>query len=164
MRRWRGLKRQWWIHLGLLILRDPGACRGRCSINNQNMTLGLERGLGEMGWCGVVWPGGGGWRWVYTGRIRQEGKRALEDPGKHQVSDVRCGVGSRDLRKDEVSGGREWSQKPEDSVRVESRESNQIPETSQLKHTCRLDNHNSVTLATSVLDRVVKLSPSLYFF
>lgn len=47
------------------------------------------------------------------------------------------------------------------SVRVESRESNQIPGTSQLKHTCRLDNHR-VTLATSILDGGVKLSPSPY--
>lgn len=44
---------------------------------------------------------------MYTGWIRQEGKRALEDSGKHQGSDVRCGVGSRDLSKDEVPGERE---------------------------------------------------------
>lgn len=51
--------------------------------------------------------GDGGWSWAYIGRIRQEGKRALEDPGKHQGFDVRCGVGSRGLRKDEVPGERE---------------------------------------------------------
>lgn len=67
-----------------------------------------------MGWCGADWPGDGGRSWVYTGWIRQEGKRALEDPGKHQGFDVRCGGGSRDLRKDEVPGEREESQKSED--------------------------------------------------
>lgn len=50
---------------------------------------------------------------MYTGWIRQEGKRALEDPGKHQGFDVRCGGESRDLREDEVPGEREESQKPE---------------------------------------------------